>query len=422
MSAVHDIDRTLAAWIHAEAPAAAPGSLVDQIDSAVERTARRPRWLLAVTNVTDWPRVTVPSTDRVQIAVVIAVVAGIVGLLLVGSRPTVPPPYGPARSGMYVLSLDGDLAAIGADGTDRSTLTSDDAWDSNPSFSRDGTSIAFWSLPAGSRTAELAVMSADITARRTVATTTLRGTDSGPRMTWSPDGSRLAFSEGDEAGSRIRVVRADGSGELQIGAGAQSASDPSWSPDGSRIAFRSGPDAAHPGVYLTRADGTDPTLLLAAEDVDSTTPIAWAPDGGRLAVSTCDATCRLHTVGVDGTDDRVIDTSAVAVGASWSPDGRRLAWLRVPAGETAGEYVIANADGSDPVVFPHPAAPIHGGLYDGLAPIVQWTPDGRRVTAVLGSGDGWTFDRLLMIETADGHVTVIETPGVRSWDQQRLTP
>jgi TolB protein len=421
MNATPDIEREVVAWFRAESPAAAPASLIADIESAVGRTSRRPRWLAAVGGL-DGPRIPVFPGGRVQIAIVIALVAGIVGLLLVGSRPAVPAPYGPARSGMYVLSLAGDLVSISADGSRRTTLTSGDGVDSNPILSRDGTSIAFWSLPPGTNVAEFAVLGADGSDRRVVATTMLVGVDSGPRVTWSPDGSRLAFSDAAGAGGRIRVVRADGSGELRIGDSTLSAWDPAWSPDGGRIAFRGGRGAEQLGVAMVSPDGTDLRWLLLADDVDATTPVAWAPDGSRIAVSTCDAACQLHVVRVDGSGDTEIDAQAAAVGASWSPDGRRLAWLRVREGAAAGEYVIANPDGSDQVVYPHPAIPNRGGGYDGLGPIVQWTPDGRQLTGILGTGDGWTFNRLLLIDTADGHATVIDAPGLRSWDQQRLAP
>lgn len=92
--------------------------------------------------------------------------------------------------------------------------------------------------------------------------------DSDP--TWSPDGTRIAFTTDREAlgGSLVALVRADGSGYEALHVG----SDPAWSPDATRIVFVGGADA--PGLYIVNTDGTG--LVRITED-----PRDSAPSWGR---------------------------------------------------------------------------------------------------------------------------------------------
>src|SRR5436309_353083 len=73
---------------------------------------------------------------------------------------------------------------------------------------------------------------------------------------WSPDGSRIAFTSDrdSQTGSvnlEIYVMNADGSGVVRLTTLGAPSELPAWSPDGSRIAFDS--DAE---IYVMRADGT----------------------------------------------------------------------------------------------------------------------------------------------------------------------
>jgi Tol biopolymer transport system component len=81
---------------------------------------------------------------------------------------------------------------------------------------------------------------------------------------WSPDGTRIAFTEGES----IAVIRPDGSHlrDLHDGHG------PVWSPDGSRIAFRNN------GDWVTRANGTGARSWEA-----SWSGITFSPDSANIA-------------------------------------------------------------------------------------------------------------------------------------------
>ena len=74
---------------------------------------------------------------------------------------------------------------------------------------------------------------------------------------WSPDGSRLAFMSIRDGTWQIYAINADGSGETRLTfSSADGAKDqgPAWAPDG-RIAFhREGPLS---GVFIMNADGSN---------------------------------------------------------------------------------------------------------------------------------------------------------------------
>ncbi|MFZ2095417.1 MAG: hypothetical protein WAV05_02150 [Anaerolineales bacterium] len=98
---------------------------------------------------------------------------------------------------------------------------------------------------------------------------------------WSPDGTQLAYTcrapiAGQGGG--ICRINADGSGREPL----TSANDwePSWSPDGRYIAFASQRDG-NPEIYIMNADGTDQRRLTHFEDDDW--QAAWSPDSTLIA-------------------------------------------------------------------------------------------------------------------------------------------
>jgi Tol biopolymer transport system component len=102
--------------------------------------------------------------------------------------------------------------------------------------------------------------------------------DRGP--TWSPDGSELAFYSDRSGTYELWKIRPDGSGLTAITSGTGNPGFPVWSPDGKRIAYGyftwSIIDAAATAL-------TNPLAEPTLSTTDRFIPMSWSPDGTRLA-------------------------------------------------------------------------------------------------------------------------------------------
>ena len=154
--------------------------------------------------------------------------------------------------------------------------------------------------------------------------------------TWSPEGTRVAYSHGSEttASTDIYVAAADGSGaELLI----ENAMAPRWSPQGDRIAYQDAdPFSSDAGIWTVDLQTDERTLV--AENASSP---AWSPDGTRLAYVSAEpfstiaepGPSEVHVVNADGSGDRAIgETSPFSLPPAWSPDGTKLAFGGLPDG------------------------------------------------------------------------------------------
>ena len=151
------------------------------------------------------------------------------------------------------------------DGSNPHAITSFD--DIDPTWSADGSMIAFSSSRAGIR--QLFIMNANGSNVRQV--TDLK--DMGGRSSWSPDGTRLAFYAGPFGDHNIYIINVEGTGLIQLTDGGDNLG-PSWSPDGNWIAFASFRDGNNE-IYIIHPDGTGLARL-------TNSPISeWQPRWGR---------------------------------------------------------------------------------------------------------------------------------------------
>jgi Tol biopolymer transport system component len=154
-------------------------------------------------------------------------------------------------------------------------------------------------------------------------------------VSWSPNGRQLTYAlNGD-----IYVMDADGTNIRQLTTDPSGDYNPAWSPDGSTIAYWNGDSSGLDGgpgnseIYTIPAAGGSPTRLTH-DDVSNIEP-AWSPDSARIAYWSGG---ELWVMNADGTNQhRIYRGSGGAWSPSWSPNGKRIAFLRFddnPSGHT----------------------------------------------------------------------------------------
>jgi Tol biopolymer transport system component len=235
-----------------------------------------------------------------------------------------------------------------------------------PSWSPDGRRIVFLSRRDGDK--ELYIVNADGSGQRRLTRDAMYLTI----PAWSPDGRKIVFEGRPCCG--VYVVNADGSGQRRL---ARNGHAPAWSPDGRRIAFFSDNK-----IYLMNADGSEHRALTRrqAEPRD----LVWSPDGRKFAFLQkrgCGPGCYdIYVVNSDGSGLRNLTAKLASLGPvfgphdpAWSPDGKKIAFVRLNASLGDPIYVV-NADG--------------GGLRNltpkpvGASAAPAWSPDGRKLTFV----------------------------------------
>jgi Tol biopolymer transport system component len=264
----------------------------------------------------------------------------------------------PAHAGPW--SPDGEKIAIGgddiyvinADGSGHERLTSDPGYDDDPAWSPDGRQIAFTRF-SDNAAADIYVMNADGSEQRLVTRIAQRIGAYRGELAWSPVGDKIAFVSRRGSTLEISVMNSDGSEQRRLTRNKVGDRNPVWSPDGRRIAYESNWQ-----IWVMNADGSGQRRLT--HNGGRNFNPAWSPDGRRIAFerrlgryqevdwcSGCGGALffEVHVMNADGSGQRQLTPEGARNRApSWSPDGRKIAFVSNRNGNQ--EIYAMNADGS----------------------------------------------------------------------------
>lgn len=189
--------------------------------------------------------------------------------------------------------------------------------------------------------------------------------------TWSPDGTQIAFASYRGGKFDVYVLSLAAGGVAKITQADQTSIEENLSPDWSwangRIAFSSNRDGGVEKIFTMKPDGSDVRQVSGdtpGETAGDGLP-AWAPDGSRFVFNGQRGAGPLYTAAADGADVKsVLSTPLEAVGPLWPLDGA-LFFLGRPG--STGEWLVLRV------------APDGSGLArltDGTGPVLSigWLP------------------------------------------------
>ena len=204
--------------------------------------------------------------------------------------------------------------------------------------------------------------------------------------------AQIAFVSHRDGNPEIYVMDIGGQNQRRLTNNRDKDWAPSWSPDGKRIVFMSNrdghlrddiPNISTYEIYVMDADGGNPQNLT--NDLNDDRSPSWSPDGKRIAfVSDRDGfrkdlviTYEIYVMDADGgnpqnlTNDLNNDRSP-----SWSPDSKRIVFSSARDGNFIGEFGITSeiylmdADGGN-------QQRLTENRQNDRSPV--WSPDGKRI-------------------------------------------
>ena len=408
------LEAWLERWMAGEAPSQAPDSVLEKVEKSVASSRQRPVWLATVLVPAMRRRRSVAvGSPRVRaIAIVLAaglLMALVAGAGLVGAHVLLPDRATPAGiNGLIGFDAGFDIFVANSDGSGRRALTADARADTDPTWSPDGTRLAFWSRPGRVGPIFLVLVAPDGGGRSEIHAAgpiSFPETTGGhPNISWQPSGAKLAVL-GSIAGRGVPVVIDPATSGLKpLDVGGLDVFTLDWSPDGSLIAFV-GDDARGRSIWVVRPDGSGLRQVRPPSTGDADyTSVSWSADSRRLAFTRlgADLTHDLLVVDVVTGAETLVATGGDYYWPSYSPDG---AWIAFGSGPAALHVVRPDGSGSRTITTP----PI--GTED-----IAWSPDGTRILVFAADLTG-----LDVVPLDGGAVVTIEARGnVGSPSWQRL--
>jgi hypothetical protein len=415
------LDPMIGAWL-SEGPERGPRHALDRALAATRRVDQRPGWIFPRT----WlPRPLADTQVRVPTVAVVGLLLVLMLLLLLalgvalGGLPRhINSPFGPAGDRLIAYQDGNGISVSRVDGTEVRSLTSGVPYARSPQFSPNGRLVAFVAPPsADTLGGKLFVASVDGPSQPRELSRGLEVVAGNvASLSWSADGTRIAFAGRMDGVAHIFVAAVDGSTLTPVTDATAERDLPTWSADGTRIAFREKDlDGQRTRLRTMAPDGSDiqEVDLVVAPDAflsklrwrPADFPISYTfspgfgtPTSGQVSFY-FGHVYEIWSQGAGGFADN---------GVPWAPDGSKLAMLTATDG-----VIVADYDASVP----------YNGQVRKLGPLadcwVDWVPDG---SGLYGGSPGDCSRTVLIPLTQPGSPWYLpgSASGTASW--QPLAP
>lgn len=198
----------------------------------------------------------------------------------------------------------------------------------SPSWSPDGARLAYVSYEAG----RPQVYVQELATGRRDAVAAFPGTNGAPAF--SPDGSRLALTLSKDGNHEIYVLDLAGRRLRRITDDPAIDTEPAWSPDGASIVFTSD-RGGKPQIYQVPASGGEARRMTFVASDDYNARASFSPDGRRLAfVHGVGGRFRIAVLDLETSAVNVLTDTRLDESPSFAPNGTMILYATVSGGSS----------------------------------------------------------------------------------------